>query len=40
LLGLYTGVKKGLDPDVPRHLSRVVILDDSPSREEIRHATL
>lgn len=40
LLGLYTGVKKGLDPDVPRHLSRVVILDDTPSREETRHATL
>ena len=40
LLGLYTGVKKGLDPDVPRHLSRVVTLDDSPSREETRHATL
>jgi glucosamine--fructose-6-phosphate aminotransferase (isomerizing) len=27
LLGFYTGVKKGLDPDHPRNLSRVVILD-------------
>ena len=26
LLGLYTGLKKGLDPDQPRHLSRVVEL--------------
>jgi glutamine---fructose-6-phosphate transaminase (isomerizing) len=28
LLGLYTGLKKGLDPDNPRHLSRVVVLDE------------
>lgn len=28
LLGLYTGLKKGLDPDNPRHLSRVVILGE------------
>lgn len=28
LLGLYTGLKKGLDPDRPRHLSRVVMLED------------
>ncbi len=27
LLGYFTGIKKGLDPDDPRHLSRVVILD-------------
>ena len=40
LMGLYTGVKKGLDPDSPRHLSRVVILDDEPSPEETRHAAL
>ena len=26
LLGLYTGLKKQLDPDNPRHLSRVVML--------------
>lgn len=28
LLGLHTGLKKGLNPDSPRHLSRAVILDD------------
>jgi glutamine---fructose-6-phosphate transaminase (isomerizing) len=28
LLGLYAGLKKGLDPDNPRNLSRVVILED------------
>jgi glutamine---fructose-6-phosphate transaminase (isomerizing) len=28
LLGLYTGLKKGLDPDHPRNLTRVVLLDD------------
>ena len=28
LIGLYTGLKKGLDPDNPRNLSRVVILDE------------
>ena len=27
LLGFHQGTKKGLDPDYPRHLSRVVILD-------------
>jgi glutamine---fructose-6-phosphate transaminase (isomerizing) len=31
LLGLYTGLKKGVDPDNPRHLTRVVMLDDSSS---------
>jgi glutamine---fructose-6-phosphate transaminase (isomerizing) len=31
LLGLYTGLRKGLDPDSPRNLSRVVALDDIPS---------
>ncbi|MBI1940967.1 MAG: SIS domain-containing protein [Acidobacteria bacterium] len=29
LMGLFTGVKKGLDPDRPRNLSRVVILNDN-----------
>jgi glutamine---fructose-6-phosphate transaminase (isomerizing) len=29
LLGLYTGLKKGLDPDRPRNLTRVVVLPDS-----------
>jgi glucosamine--fructose-6-phosphate aminotransferase (isomerizing) len=28
IAGLYTGLKKGLDPDNPRNLSRVVILDE------------
>lgn len=34
LLGLYTGLKKGVDPDNPRHLTRVVILDDSSAAAE------
>ena len=29
LLGLYTGLKKGLNPDEPRNLSRVVILNSA-----------
>jgi glucosamine--fructose-6-phosphate aminotransferase (isomerizing) len=33
LLGLYTGLHKGLDPDSPRNLSRVVTLDEKPSGE-------
>lgn len=33
LTGLYTGLKKGLDPDNPRHLSRVVVLDEVASAE-------
>jgi glutamine---fructose-6-phosphate transaminase (isomerizing) len=33
LIGLYTGLKKGLDPDNPRHLSRVVVLDEAESGE-------
>ena len=28
LVGLYTGLKKGLNPDSPRNLSQVVILDE------------
>ena len=32
LLGLYTGLHKGLDPDSPRNLSRVVTLSNEPSR--------
>jgi len=36
LMGLYTGLQKGLDPDRPRNLSRVVILkEDRP-----QHATI
>ena len=33
LLGLYTGLKKGLDPDNPRNLSRVVVLGEEESTE-------
>jgi glucosamine--fructose-6-phosphate aminotransferase (isomerizing) len=33
LTGLYTGLKKGLDPDNPRNLSRVVVLDEEESAE-------
>jgi glucosamine--fructose-6-phosphate aminotransferase (isomerizing) len=29
LLGYYTGLRKGFDPDSPRHLSRVVILNSA-----------
>lgn len=39
LLGLYSGLKKGFDPDRPRNLSRVVILDDE-SPEKPEHASL
>ena len=39
LLGLYTGLKKDLDPDSPRHLSRAVILDDEPAKKP-EHAAL
>ena len=38
LMGLYTGTSKGMDPDSPRNLSRVVVLDED-AREE-KHATL
>jgi len=31
LVGLYTGLKKGFDPDSPRHLTRAVILNDIES---------
>ncbi len=34
LLGLYTGLKKGLNPDSPRNLTRSVILDDGSKRPE------
>jgi glucosamine--fructose-6-phosphate aminotransferase (isomerizing) len=40
LMGLYTGLKKGLDPDNPRHLSRVVILDETESPSKPEHASL
>jgi glucosamine--fructose-6-phosphate aminotransferase (isomerizing) len=38
LLGLYTGLKKGFDPDSPRNLSRVVLLDEEESRKKPEHA--
>jgi glucosamine--fructose-6-phosphate aminotransferase (isomerizing) len=33
LAGVYTALLKGLDPDRPRHLSRVVILDEDAQPE-------
>lgn len=36
LMGLYTGLRKGLDPDRPRNLSRVVELSEATA--ESRHA--
>jgi glucosamine 6-phosphate synthetase-like amidotransferase/phosphosugar isomerase protein len=36
LLGVTTGVKKGFDPDRPRHLSRVVMLEEAGNPQ---HAT-
>jgi glucosamine--fructose-6-phosphate aminotransferase (isomerizing) len=38
LLGLYTGLKKGLNPDSPRNLTRAVILKSDGARPE--HAAL
>ena len=38
LMGLYTGLKKDLDPDNPKNLSRVVLLDESSETSE--HAAL
>jgi glutamine---fructose-6-phosphate transaminase (isomerizing) len=40
LLGLYTGLQKGLDPDTPRNLSRVVTLEQDTSSMTTKHATL
>jgi len=39
LLGLFTGLKNGFDPDSPRNLSRAVILEDKPSKKP-EHAAL
>lgn len=36
LLGLHTGLKKGLNPDSPRNLSRAVILDGDGSKNPER----
>ena len=40
LMGLYTGIEKGLDPDRPRNLSRVVVLEEEDSPEEPKHAAI
>lgn len=40
LLGLYTGLQKGLDPDNPRNLSRVVLLDEERFPDKPEHAAL
>jgi glutamine---fructose-6-phosphate transaminase (isomerizing) len=40
LMGLYTGLAKDLDPDKPRNLSRVVVLEDEDSPEETTHAAI
>lgn len=40
LMGLYTGTKKGLDPDHPRHLSRVVVLENEEATETPEHAAI
>jgi glucosamine--fructose-6-phosphate aminotransferase (isomerizing) len=40
LLGLYTGLKNGFDPDSPRNLSRVVLLDEEKSRKKPEHAAI
>jgi glutamine---fructose-6-phosphate transaminase (isomerizing) len=39
LMGLFTGLKKGLDPDNPKNLSRVVLLDDEAAQTS-KHAAL
>lgn len=36
LLGFHTGIRKGLDPDNPRNLSRVVMLEGSTAHGDIR----
>jgi glucosamine--fructose-6-phosphate aminotransferase (isomerizing) len=38
LVGFYTGLKKRLDPDNPRNLSRVVVLDEEASAEQSQPA--
>jgi glutamine---fructose-6-phosphate transaminase (isomerizing) len=38
LLGLHTGIRKGFDPDNPRHLSRVVMLEGSRDGDSGRGA--
>jgi glucosamine--fructose-6-phosphate aminotransferase (isomerizing) len=40
LMGLYTGIKKGHDPDKPRNLSRVVVLEEEGPRRTPQHAAI
>jgi glucosamine--fructose-6-phosphate aminotransferase (isomerizing) len=40
LMGLYTGIERGLDPDKPRNLSRVVVLEKESSPEESKHVAI
>jgi len=40
LLGLHAGLKKQLDPDSPRNLSRVVVLDEEKSGTTPEHASI
>jgi len=40
LLGLFTGLKKDLDPDSPRNLSRVVVLEEGKSGTKPEHASI
>jgi glutamine---fructose-6-phosphate transaminase (isomerizing) len=39
LLGFHTGIRKGFDPDQPRHLTRVVMLDSGNDGSRNRAAT-
>jgi glutamine---fructose-6-phosphate transaminase (isomerizing) len=40
LLGFHTGIRKGFDPDNPRHLSRVVMLESSSTDGDSRRGAL
>ena len=40
ILGFYSGLKKGLDPDSPRNLSRVVLLEDKKAGGKHEHASI
>jgi glutamine---fructose-6-phosphate transaminase (isomerizing) len=40
LLGLYSGLKKKLDPDNPRNLSRVVVLNADGDAKSRQHASI
>jgi glucosamine--fructose-6-phosphate aminotransferase (isomerizing) len=40
LLGFHTGIRKGLDPDNPRHLSRVVMLESGSADGDSRRGAI